>query len=201
MIIKVCGLREAENIRAVEAAGADWLGFIFYPKSPRFVDEAPAYLPERSRRVGVFVHPDFVEVVNRVRQFGLHAVQFHGTASPDVCRVFRERGLTVIRALPVTETFVSETAQYVGKVDYFLFDTPTLKFGGSGRTYDWSLLRRYPGPTPFILSGGLSPEAAADVKRFRHPLCAGYDLNSGFETAPGLKDAGAVKQFVEYVRG
>lgn len=200
MIIKVCGLREAENIRAVEAAGASWFGFIFYARSPRFVDAPPAYLPQRGRRVGVFVHADFDEVTARVRQFGLHAVQLHGEASPELCRSLRAQGLIVVRALPVTESFVEETEAYLAAVDYFVFDTPTPDFGGSGRAYDHNRLLRYDGHVPFLLSGGLSPQSVAELRRFHHPRCAGYDLNSGFETAPGMKDAEAVAEFVRQMR-
>lgn len=200
MIVKVCGLREAENIRAVEEAGTDWFGFIFYPQSPRFVDKTPAYLPRHGLRVGVFVHPDFREVTRRVRQFGLQAVQFHGTASPDVCQTYRERGLVVIRALSATLESLAETAAYTGKTDYFLFDTPTLHFGGSGRTYNWTLLHRYEGQTPFLLSGGLSPNSLPALQKFHHPLLAGYDLNSGFETAPAMKDAATIKRFIQEIK-
>lgn len=149
MIIKVCGMRDAENIRAVEQTGADWMGFIFYPKSPRYVDKVPNYLPQNMKRVGVFVNPTFRQVMEQVNNFGLHAVQLHGNVLPDMCQTLRERGLIVIRALPAVSTFVADTAEYMDKVDFFLFDTPTLKFGGSGRTYDWQLLQRYNGPTPF----------------------------------------------------
>lgn len=200
MQIKVCGMREGGNIRQVEQSGADMIGFIFYPRSPRYVEQVPDYLPARAKRVGVFVHPDFREVTEKVKAFGLDAVQFHGNASAAMCRTFRDKGLTVIRALPTTETFVAETAQYVGNVDLFLFDTPTLRFGGSGRTYDWSLLTRYPGPTPFLLSGGLSLERLNDIKKFHHPCLVGYDLNSGFETSPGVKDAAAVEHFINEIR-
>lgn len=200
MIIKVCGLREAENIRAVESADPDWMGFIFYPRSPRYVSEVPPYLPEHAMRVGVFVHPTYREVLGHVRDYGLKAVQFHGKASPEMCQCFRKRGLTVIRALPVTPGFVAETTGYTGHIDYFLFDTPTLRFGGSGQCYDWSLLHRYAGPVPFLLSGGLSPASVDELKSFTHPYLAGYDLNSGFETAPALKDAEAVKTFITYMR-
>lgn len=196
MIIKVCGLRDADNIRAVEASGANWFGFIFYPNSPRFVSQRPAYLPQSGKRVGVFVHPQFHDVVEKVKTFGLQAVQFHGTASPELCQTFRERGLTVIRALPATNDFVAETAEYTHKIDYFIFDTPTLKFGGSGKQYDWDILQRYPGPTPFLLSGGLSPQSVEALRKFSHPMLAGYDINSGFETAPAIKDAAAIQHFI-----
>lgn len=196
MLIKVCGMRNADNIRAVEQTGIDWMGFIFYPPSPRYVDQVPDYLPQQVKRVGVFVNPTFRQVVDRVKQFGLHAVQFHGTASPEMCQAFRERGLIVIRALPVTPTFVADTAEYTDKIDYFLFDTPTLKFGGSGKSYDWQLLRRYNGPTPFLLSGGLSLQSVPQLQQFTHPYLAGYDLNSGFEIAPAVKDAAQIHNFV-----
>lgn len=199
-IIKVCGLRDGENIRAVEAAGADWFGFIFYPRSPRFCNDVPSYLPTRGERVGVFVHPTFRDVTERARQFGLTAVQFHGKASAEMCAEFRSKGLKVIRAIATTETFVSETAEYVGKVDYFLFDTPTLKFGGSGRRYDWTLLDRYTASVLFLLSGGLSPASVSDIRTFSHPALVGYDLNSGFETAPGIKDAHSIEQFIKDIR-
>ncbi len=200
MIIKVCGMRDAENIRAVEQTGADWMGFIFYKKSPRYVSQVPDYLPQQMKRVGVFVNPTFREVMDHVNNFGLHAVQFHGNTLPDMCQAFRERGLIVIRALPVVSTFVADTAEYMEKVDYFLFDTPTLKFGGSGRTYDWQLLQRYNGPTPFLLSGGLSPHSVASLQTFSHPYLAGYDLNSGFETAPALKDATMLQSFIKQIK-
>lgn len=198
-LIKVCGMRNAENIRAVEQAGPDWMGFIFYEPSPRYVAEMPAYMPQQCKRVGVFVHPQFRDVVENVKAFGLQVVQFHGTASPDMCDTFKQRGLTVIRALPVTESFVADTAEYTGKIDYFLFDTPTLKFGGSGRRYNWNLLQRYTGPTPFLLSGGLSPQSINDIKTFKHEYLAGYDLNSGFETAPAMKDAAAIANFINII--
>lgn len=200
MIIKVCGMRDAENIRAVEQTGADWMGFIFYKKSPRYVSQVPDYLPQQMKRVGVFVNPTFREVMDHVNNFGLHAVQFYGNTLPDMCQAFRERGLIVIRALPVVSTFVADTAEYMDKVDYFLFDTPTLKFGGSGRTYDWQLLQRYNGPTPFLLSGGFSPHSVVSLQTFSHPYLAGYDLNSGFETAPALKDATVLQSFIKQIK-
>lgn len=199
-IIKVCGMRNASNIQAIDNLRPDLMGFIFYPQSARYVAEVPKQMPQYAKKVGVFVHPQFRDVIDHVKQYGLHAVQFHGKASAEMCEAFRERGLTVIRALPVTETFVSDTAEYVGKVDYFLFDNPTLKFGGSGKTYDWSLLHRYPGPTPFLLSGGLSLQMVATLKSFHHPCLVGYDINSGFELSPGLKDVSLVAQFIKEIK-
>ena len=199
-IIKVCGRRDANNIQAIDHLHPDWMGFIFYPQSSRYVSEVPNILPQHAKRVGVFVHPQFRDVIEHVKQYNLDAVQFHGTASPQMCETFRERGLIVLRAQPVTETFVAETAEYVGKIDYFVFDNPTLKFGGSGQRYNWSLLNRYTGPTPFLLSGGLSPQLINELKQFHHPFLAGYDINSGFEISPALKDEAAVMQFIKEIK-
>ncbi|MGM9688296.1 MAG: phosphoribosylanthranilate isomerase [Alloprevotella sp.] len=199
-LIKVCGLREAGNIRAVEAAGADWFGFIFYPPSPRYVSQVPAYLPQRGLRVGVFVHPQPAEVLYQTERFGLTAVQLHGQVTASCCRVLHQHGLLVVRALPVTPQLALEAAA-LPEADAFVFDTPTPAYGGSGQSYDWQLLQGYTGSRPFLLSGGLSLSSVPALHRFSHPACMGYDLNSGFETAPGLKDAEAVRRFVLAVRG
>lgn len=199
-LIKVCGLREAENIRAVEAAGADWFGFIFYPPSPRHVSQVPAYLPQRGLRVGVFVHPQPAEVLCQAERFGLSAVQLHGQVSDACCRELHRHGLLVVRALPVTPRLALDAAGSP-EADAFVFDTPTPAYGGSGQTYDWQQLKDYTGSRPFLLSGGLSPASVPALLHFAHPACMGYDLNSGFEAAPGLKDAEAVRSFVLAVRG
>lgn len=197
MIVKVCGLREADNIRAVEQTGADWLGFIFYPRSPRFVPARPSYLPEKALRVGVFVSPRFGEVMARVAEFGLQAVQLHGEAAPELCRKLRETGLRIIRALPADERLALTTHPYLDCTDHFLFDTPTAAHGGSGESFDWSLLQRYTGHVPFILSGGIGPQSLPALLTLSHPAWQGVDLNSRFETAPGVKDAAAIQQFIQ----
>lgn len=201
MIVKVCGMREAENIRAVEQAGADWMGFIFHPGSPRRVDSPPAYLPARCRRVGVFVDGTFEDILGQVRLFGLHLVQLHGRESPALCRHLRAEGLGVIKAFAVGgEDDFHATVPYEGAADYFLFDAPSPAYGGSGRRFSWELLRAYRGRVPFLLSGGLGPDCADDLRRLSAPCLAGVDLNSRFETAPGLKDAALVKRFVEQLK-
>lgn len=197
MIVKVCGMREAENIRAVEQAGADWMGFIFYPRSPRFVPEPPAYLPLSVRRVGIFVNAREADILPRAAAFRLDLVQLHGKEHPQLCERLQQEGLKVIKAFaPKQAEDFTATADYEGCTDYFLFDTPTASYGGSGRSFDWDLLRHYTGRTPFLLSGGLRPDSLEALKRFRHPCWAGIDLNSGFETAPGRKDAELLQSFI-----
>ena len=199
MIVKVCGLRDPGNIRMVEKAGPDWFGFIFYPRSPRFVESTPGYLPERGRRIGVFVGSTREEILSKAEEYGLWGVQLYGS-SPDLCSSLRNEGLVVIRAFGATGDLDSLTGEYHGKVDYFLFDTPTKGYGGSGRSFDRSVLDSYSGPEPFILSGGLNPGSLEDILSLRYPLLAGVDLNSGFETSPGVKDAVSLGRFIGELR-
>ncbi len=196
MIVKVCGLREGRNIRDIEAAGADWIGFIFYKESPRYCAVRPDYLPERAVRVGVFVEPTFGEVIAKAAEYGLQVVQLHGAVCREQARKLRERGLTVVKAIAATDKAIKESALWLGCADYLLFDTPTENHGGSGRHFDHDLLTHYTGNIPFILSGGIAPEDAATLSQAQLPAMVGVDLNSRFETAPGVKDAAKVKQFI-----
>ena len=196
MIVKVCGLREGQNIRDIEAAGADWIGFIFYKASPRYCAVRPDYLPERTVRVGVFVEPTYGEVIEKVAEYGLQVVQLHGAVCCEQARKLRERGLTVVRAISATEQAIKESALWWGCADYLLFDTPTEDHGGSGRHFDPERLTHYSGNIPFILSGGIGPEDAATLLQTSLPAMVGVDINSRFETAPGVKDAAKVKQFI-----
>lgn len=196
MIIKVCGMRSPGNIRAVEALGPDMMGFIFYEKSPRFIEKVPDYLPEGPERTGVFVNHSTAAVLEKAGQFGLTWVQLHGQESPEQCREIKEAGLKVIKAFSIaSEADIERTGLYEGSCDLFLFDTKTEGVGGSGRTFDWTLLDGYKGRTPFLLSGGIGPDT--DLSRFRHPMLAGYDLNSRFETGPAMKDTERLRTFIK----
>ncbi len=198
MIVKVCGMREADNIRAVEQLGIDWMGFIFWPKSSRYVSERPAYLPERCKRVGVFVDADMAEMLGKADSFGLDIMQLHGKEAAETCRLLKEAtGKTVVKALNIaTEDDLLLAKDYEGVADYLLFDTKAQMVGGNGKKFDWSVLQHYEGATPFILSGGIGPDDAARVKAFHHPMMAGIDLNSRFETEPALKDVKKLKSFL-----
>lgn len=196
-LIKVCGMTDADNIREVEALGVDLIGFILYPKSPRFLYEIPRYLPTRAKRVGVFVNETKDTVLMYADRLGLDYVQLHGTESPDYCRNLRRQGMHIIKAFPIaTAQDLIGINDYQGTSDYFLFDTRSLHYGGSGQQFDWSLLRRYQGSTPFLLSGGIDPYSARQVNQFHHPRMAGVDLNSRFEVQPGLKDVDRLRAFI-----
>ena len=206
MITKVCGLCQAENIQAVAKTGIQWTGFIFYTPSPRCLLRDPAEAERvrqlitadafRPKRVGVFVNASQEEIMEVAQQYRLDYLQLHGHESPDFCSALQKRGYALIKAFSLaTAEDLAHTADYAGRVDYFLFDTKCAGYGGSGQRFDWSLLQDYQGETPFLLSGGIRPEMAADLQRFHHPRWAGIDLNSGFESAPGVKQAETLRSF------
>ena len=199
MIVKVCGMRAAENIRQLETLGIDWMGMIFWPKSKRYVSMPPVYLPQHVRKVGVFVDASLDAIRQHVEDYQLDIVQLHGQESPDMLKVLKP--LTLIKAFNIAmPEDLPKTEPYEGLADYFLFDTKGKSVGGNGKKFDWSVLASYQGETPFLLSGGIGPEDAQDVKTFHHPKCIGIDLNSRFETEPGLKDITKLKQFLEAIR-
>ena len=192
-------MREAENIREVEALGIDLMGFIFWPKSKRYVSEKPAYMPQKCKRVGVFVDEDIDQVKRIAEDFALDFIQLHGSESP--AYIFQLGGLHVIKAFNIaTAEDLELTKPYDGLVDYFLFDTKATLPGGSGQQFDWNVLEAYNGETPFLLSGGIGPGDAERVKSYYHPKCAGIDLNSRFEIAPGLKDVNTMRSFIREIR-
>ena len=200
-LIKVCGMRDAENIREVEALGIGMMGFIFYPKSSRYVSERPAYLPQKCKRVGVFVDATIDDIRQHIADYGLDVIQLHGHESPELIRELRSQvsdfRLQVIKAFNIaTKEDLDATTPYEGLVDYFLFDTKGPSVGGNGEKFDWSVLDGYSGPTPFLLSGGIGPDDADRVKAIRHPQCAGIDLNSRFELSPAFKDIYLLQEFL-----
>lgn len=207
MKIKVCGMRDADNIRAVEALGIDFMGFIFWPGSGRYVSRQPAYLPENCLRTGVFVDADPRDILVAAKAYRLDCIQFHGQESPEYIAYLRKLtgrlnpGMRFIRSISVmTKQDLERTSQFENVCDIFLFDTKGKLPGGNGSQFDWDLLQAYRGSRPFLLSGGIGPGDEERVKAFRAPGCMGIDLNSRFETAPGLKDAEALKTFIEQIR-
>ncbi len=207
MIVKVCGMREAENIRAVEGLSVDLMGFIFWPRSSRYVSERPSYLPSNCKRVGVFVDATIDDICQHYADYALDYIQLHGHESPDYIRQLRGGdGLPVnirlIKALNIASAEdLAQTKFYEGLIDYFLFDTKGKTVGGNGIQFNWSVLASYHGTTPFLLSGGIGPDDAGRLRTLRvldgFPIekCVGIDLNSRFELAPGMKDATALQKF------
>lgn len=203
MIIKVCGMREPENIRAVEALGIDLMGFVFWKPSSRYVGEKPACLPRHCRRVGVFVDATLQDILSAVEDFRLEVLQLHGRETPEAVAALKERlpAVRIVKSMAIMEPGdMAQTAAYEPVCDAFLFDTKGKLPGGNGQQFDWSVLERYSGRLPFLLSGGIGPGDATRIREFSAPGFMGIDLNSRFETAPGLKDVKALKTFIETLR-
>jgi len=205
MIIKVCGLREAENIRRIEMLNVDWLGFIFYPPSPRYVptncENVAAITCCTKNKVGVFVNETVDFMLEKAKLFQLDRLQLHGNETPEVCFALCQNGYSVIKAFSIaTATDFLSTERYQNCCEYFLFDTPFVGFGGSGERFAWKLLSAYQGETPFLLSGGITPDCSEDIKRLKHLQLAGIDLNSGFEICPAMKDVYKLNDFIQEIK-
>lgn len=200
-------MRDPDNIRdLVEVVQPDWMGLIFYPPSPRFVENA---LAESIRnfsvnKVGVFVNAGMEEICEKAGLFGLDAIQLHGDESPEFAKMLKGKtGKSVWKVFLVGEEMDWEKLwPYQDFVDCFLFDTFSKSHGGSGRTFNWELLLDYPLPTPFMLSGGLAIEHAETIKdlQAKIPQMQGIDINSKFETKPGVKDISLVRKFWDYLK-
>jgi phosphoribosylanthranilate isomerase len=206
LVIKVCGMREADNIREVEALGIDWLGLIFWPKSSRYVSKRPDYLPQHVKRVGVFVDEVPETVLHLCHLYSLDCLQLHGHESvayiDQLHHLIANQDDSIlppqtIKAFSIaTKDDLEQTKSYEGLVDYFLFDTKGPSVGGNGVQFDWDVLKDYHGSTPFLLSGGIGPDDAQRIHAFHHPQCIGIDLNSRFELSPGLKDITVLRKFL-----
>ena len=211
-------MRDADNIRDISALGVDMIGLIFYPPSPRYVQQfssgagiIPDYAPDMGRtplRVGVFVDDMPQNIVTRVYNYKLDYIQLHGnepretlenlraTIDPDI-----KPNIKIIKAISVSSAEdIKKYKEYVGAADLFLFDTKCKTVGGSGEQFDWQVLQAYDGDVPFLLSGGIGPDDAERVRNFHHPKCIGIDLNSKFEIEPALKDVEKLKQFLVKVK-
>ena len=198
-------MREPKNIEQVAQLGVDMMGFIFYPKSPRYV----SYVLARSDadrkvcRVGVFVNDSIPEILDKIHSFSLNAVQMHGNESRELCEQLREANgdIKIIKAISVSNVGdIQKYKEYVGAVDYFLFDTKCKTVGGSGQQFDWLVLDEYDGDVPFLLSGGIGPEDAFRIRTFHHSQCVGIDLNSRFEIEPGIKDVAKLNKFLNEIK-
>jgi phosphoribosylanthranilate isomerase len=205
-VVKICGMRESENIIAAAELKPDFMGFIFYPKSPRFAGgllnpEILSNLSAVIRKTGVFVNAEFKEIKETVEKYSLNVVQLHGNEPPELCCSLKDTGIQVIKAFNISENMsFTMYKNFIACTDYFLFDTVTVHHGGSGQKFDWKLLEEYDSGHPFLLSGGISPLDIDNILNITNSFFYGIDLNSRFEIKPGLKDIEKLKKFIDQLR-
>lgn len=208
MTIKVCGLRQKDNILAISNLSPDYYGMIFYKKSARYVEMSPDLGKDwRGKLVGVFVNEPLDSVIEHITRFGLSVVQLHGeettTYITDLRQMLGALGLyniEIFKAFGVSQDFdFALLHPYVAITDMFVFDSKTALYGGSGHQYDWSILESYGYAVPFLLSGGIGIEDIERIRTFKHAQFKGIDVNSCFEISPADKDVTLLERFFEEV--
>ncbi|HWK58036.1 MAG TPA: phosphoribosylanthranilate isomerase [Parapedobacter sp.] len=201
--IKICGLKHPDNIRDVVALDPDYIGFICYPGSKRFVGQLDANWVtglHGVKKTGVFVDAVIHDVKSAILQYGFQAVQLHGAETPAYCAELMGNGVEIIKAFGIGERFDwAMIAKYETVVDYYLFDTKSSQHGGTGERFDWTLLENYMGSKPFFLSGGIGAENIVDALRLGDSRLYALDLNSRFETAPGVKDIALLRNTLQTI--
>ena len=204
--VKVCGLNDPLNVTAISETGVDFIGYIFYRGSVRFVGELPdkklfSNVKNRIKRVGVFVNEDPVKVKELAEYASLDLIQLHGNESVSYCASLKDDGLKIIKTFGVGNDFdPGETDLYSEVCDFFLFDARQEKHGGAGKKFEWGLLKNYPFVKPFFLSGGIGPEDVDITPGVLNRQFFAIDINSRFEISPGIKDAGSVKNFINEIK-
>lgn len=204
ILLKICGMRDRQNILDVAALGPQYMGFIFYEKSPRYVGNdfvLPQGLPASLKKVGVFVDATTQKMIETARRLSLDYLQLHGAESPEQVRDLKREGFGVMKVFSIGSEFdFSVLDPYEQFVDYFLFDTKGKYYGGNAQRFDWSILREYKQNIPFLLSGGLSPENAGEIGTLSDMNLHALDVNSGVETHPGFKDLDRIKMIKEIIQ-
>ncbi len=189
---KVCGMKFKDNIEEILDLGPDYMGFIFYQKSPRYVNDL-SFIDdisfENTKKVGVFVNESVAQIIKYRNKYKLDCVQLHGEEKEEDFKKLREAGVKTIKVFRVIDELpFKELESFEGLTDFFLFDTKSGKYGGSGQTFDWKILESYESETPYFLSGGLDVESIEEIIIDKFPGLHAVDLNSKFEIEPGLKD-------------
>lgn len=202
MLVKICGMKDPENVREIAGLQPDMMGFIFYSRSPRYAGDlkpgALQNLSSRIKRVGVFVNETSDQILEVAQLYNLSMIQLHGDEKPELCKTLRRHGLQIIKAISIQDPEDFRiAANYQEDCDYLLFDTKSNRYGGTGKAFNWDLLYNYHSTCPFLLSGGISAQNAGQLKQINHPRFAGVDLNSCFELSPGYKNRELLDNFLQ----
>jgi phosphoribosylanthranilate isomerase len=203
--LKICGMRDPDNIRSVVKLKPDYLGFIFYSGSPRYFSGMAGLfhdmIPEGIGKIGVFVNEQPDTVLKCIEAYHLDMIQLHGNETPEYCSYLKDKGIPLIKAIRInTEQDFNDLEVFENICDYFLFDTGGRKFGGTGEKFDWELLGYYNGHLPFFLSGGIGPEDTMIIEKLDFDGLFAIDINSRFEISPGIKNVELIETFMQSIK-
>lgn len=202
--VKICGMKEPANIEKVSAFAPDYMGFIFYENTPRFVGREfsiPNNFPASIKRVGVFVNESIAVILEKVKRFRLDFVQLHGDESVGLCNKLNHEGISVIKVFRVNDDFdFATTTEFEDVSEYFLFDTKGKQYGGNSERFNWHMLKRFNQKVPFFLSGGIGPESIEEILQLKNLNLHAIDVNSGVEQSPGSKDLNKVSLIINKLR-
>jgi len=199
LLVKVCGINRENNLKRVSALEIDMIGLNFYLGSKRYLNNISITINPKVKRVGVFVDPSITELLQYSADAQLDFLQLHGSESPAFC-LEATKICPVIKAFGVDENFDFELLKDYDMVEYFLFDTKVPTHGGSGKKFNWDKLKEYKGHIPFLLAGGIGSEDVEEIKKIKHSMFIGVDINSKFEIEPGLKHVPKVDEFVNELK-
>jgi len=204
MLIKVCGITDQEFLHRIDEMQINFIGFIFYQQSKRYIadkipDDQILSIPKHIKKVGVFVNEKIENIIDIANHYHLDFIQLHGDEDVSFINQLSKK-IQIIKAFRIDKDFEFEKlTPYESDCAYFLFDTRDQLHGGTGKKFNWELLQKYKGNTPFLLSGGIKPKDTQQIKEFNHPMLIGIDINSGFETKPGIKDINQIKIFLNHL--
>lgn len=201
--VKICGMQHVTNITEVARHEPDFMGFIFYNQSPRYVGDnflIPQTLPSAIKRVGIFVNESPSFILQQMHRQALDFVQLHGDERPEDVELLCGMGVSIIKALRIDANFNFDSLRhYQPYVKYFLLDAKGEKYGGNAVHFDWQLLEKYTSSVPFFLSGGITARDVAEIKSLRHAQLFGVDVNSGVEISPGIKNIEKVQELIRAI--
>ncbi|HEX2919768.1 MAG TPA: phosphoribosylanthranilate isomerase [Bacteroidales bacterium] len=202
--IKICGLKDPGNIGEIIHLQPDYLGFILYRNSPRYVETKSISgtlekIPSSIKKVGVLVNEPLSKAIELAERGIFDLLQLHGNEDPQYC-IELSKHARLIKAFRVSLSLPPDLEDYMNACDMFLFDTAGPNFGGSGQKFDHSILQDYGSEKKFLLSGGISPSDAHSFQNCIYPKMAGLDINSRFEIRPGFKDINLLKSFIGNIR-
>jgi phosphoribosylanthranilate isomerase len=206
MKLKVCGMKYPDNLLEVAALKPNYLGFIFYPASKRYMvdtlsPEAVAAIDPEIKTVAVFVNETEDKIESIANAYGIKILQLHGEESPELCLRLRKKGFKIIKVFSIGTSFDFRTVvPYKHCSDYFLFDTKSEQYGGTGTSFNWEILREYDNEIPFFLSGGVGLENIEEVMKLKGLNLFALDVNSKVEVEPGRKDIEKLKKLAQSLK-